>query len=108
MDWIVELIKASPILAALVGVIWLFVNFQRTQRNTTEQILQQYLERFTRQQQEIEQQFRNYLMKETQENRKVIEEYSRVLTAFNETVKKTNLVIEQNILINREILQNKK
>ncbi len=104
MDWLTEFIKTSPVLATIIVVIWFLFSYQRTQNGKMEAVFQRYLEKFNKQQQEIEQQFRMYLINDSQENRRVIEEYTKVIQAFNETVSKTNIILEQNIDINRRLL----
>ena len=104
MDWLMELVKASPVMASVVVVIWTFTWFVRNQKADTEKVLQRYLEIFNEQQQQIEREFREYLIKDSKENRKVLEEYTGVIKAFNETVSKTNVILEQNLRINERLL----
>ena len=104
MDWLTEIAKVSPGIAGVIGLVWLIIITLKQKSKDTEQILQQYLDRFNEQQQKIEAEFREYLIKDSQENRRVIEEYTKVIKAFNETVSKTNIILEQNIDINRRLL----
>ena len=111
MEWLVELIKASPLIASVISVIWLFTWFFSRQKTNNDEFMQGILDKFNSQQQQIEKDFRKYLMEETEKNRKVLEEYTNVIKAFNETINKTNetigrtnLILEQNLYINQQLL----
>ncbi len=108
MDWtniLIEIVKATPELATVALIVFLFVYTTKQQRKTETRLAEDFAQRFAKQQDDIEKEFRQFLMQRNDEFMRIIREYTQVLKEFQKTQEKTNTILLQNTETNRMLHQ---
>ena len=101
MDWLTELIKTSPVWGVLIAVIYVLLMFIRN----IEKTLRDFLEKFNKQQQEVEGAFRTFLIKQNSRLEQVITDYTTVLKDYVNVQRETNQLFALHSEINRDLKQ---
>ena len=101
MDWLTELIKTSPVWGVLIAVIYVLLMFIRN----IEKTLRDFLEKFNKQQQEVEGAFRTFLIKQNSRLEQVIVDYTEVMRDYVTVQKETNQMFALHSEINRDLKQ---